>query len=246
MKTTRVDLSPFALGFVKLVRFPQIAAGPLLAAILAELLIGAFAGGSGALGASSLGLAGLIAQLINSFGYALAVICADAAWRRDRAPLDEAWNEASKKAGDILIAALGFQFCIWVAGLIASMLLGALVGGLGVQIAILLATYFLIYTIPAAAIGGIPGGASIQISIERARANPIETLAVVVAYWLLTTIAPSFLAEQLTALLIPLLREVAVTISSVILIAMYGLCYAYLAVVIAKVYAGISFGRRYF
>ncbi len=58
---------------------------------------------------------------------------------------------------------------------------------------------FLIWTIPAAAVGGIPGGAAIQVSIERVRAQPLPAiLATVVALALLGYVVPlagSWIAE---------------------------------------------------
>jgi len=245
MKTLRIDFTPYTKGLEKLVRFPQIAVGPVLAWVLVVVVVGAMSGGGDVFGGVGLGFAGLLGQMIQSYGFALAIIGADAAWRRDRAPIDEAWNDASKKAGDILIAALGFQFCIFIAGIIGGMF-GELFGGFAADLLKLLATYFLIYAIPAAAIGGIPGGASIQVSIDRTRANPLPTLAVVVAYWFLTAVAPPLLVGALNSLLIPVMGETAVAVSAIVDIGVFGVCNAYLAIVLAKVYSDISFGRAYF
>ena len=62
------------------------------------------------------------------------------------------------------MAAIGFSFILWAAALG-----GGLVGSVGALLLQAVAMFFFIYTLPAAAIGGVPGGAALQISLERAR-----------------------------------------------------------------------------
>ena len=73
--------------------------------------------------------------------------------------------------GGIVLAAIGFQFLVWVAGYI-----GAIFGSLAVVLAPLLtavAAFFLIYAIPAAAIGGMPGSLAISASVREGVASPL-------------------------------------------------------------------------
>ena len=65
-----------------------------------------------------------------------------------------------------LLAAIGFQFVVWAASYIGSFVAPALGLALGA-----VAAFFLIYTIPAAAIGGMPGSLAIGASIRGVRAN---------------------------------------------------------------------------
>jgi len=154
----QVDLLAYLRAFVLLARNPQIALAPLAAA-LAELLLEKLVPteGSGMIGALNGGLMGLIIQLVDFYALAVALIVAEAVWRRGRAPFDAAWEEARSKAGAILFAAIGFGFVLYVAGLV-----GGIAGGLGSIALTLVATFFFIYALPAAAIGGIPGSGALQ------------------------------------------------------------------------------------
>ena len=232
-----VDLVAYLRAFVLLVRHPQIALGPLLAAIVGVLLlmlIPADSGG-GFLASANSGLAGLFAQLISSFGLSVALIVADAAWRRGRAPFDVAWEESVRKAGDILIAALGFTFVIYVAGLV-----GSIIPLFGTIVLALVALFFFIYTLPAAAIGGIPGSAALQVSLERARGAVVPTLLVTALYVLTfyvapTVLSPLYFGTAFTSRVVPSLVDALVR----------AILSSYFALVLAKTYADISFGRRW-
>jgi hypothetical protein len=193
-----IDLGAYLRAFVLLARNPQIVLAPLLAAITSVLLQLVIPGGNGDfISSANSGIAGLISQLIGSFGLAVAMIVADAAWRHGRAPFDDAWDDARRKAGDILIAALGLNFVVYVAGLI-----GGFVGSAGTIVLSLVATYFFIYTLPAAAIGGVPGSAALQVSLERARTAIAPTLLVTLAYVLGTLLVPSLIFAALLPVLL--------------------------------------------
>jgi hypothetical protein len=236
-----VDLLAFLRAFALLARNPQIALAPLLVAIVQVLLFMLIPADSGAgfLATANSGLAGLFAQLLSSFGLAVALIVADAAWRRGRAPFDAAWEEAQRKAGDILIAALGFTFVIYVAQLVGSIipLFGAIVLGL-------VALFFFIYALPAAAIGGVPGGAALQISLERARGAVLPTLLVTALYILTFFVAPTLIQAVLTPFSFgPAFASRVVP--SLIDALVRAILSSYFALILAKTYADISFGRRW-
>jgi hypothetical protein len=224
-----------ALGL--LVRNPAIAVVPLLmglAGVVLTLVIGLAA--NGPLGGLTVSLGQFAALLMSLFGFGAATIMGDQAWRRGRTSFDEGWADARRKAGDILMAAFGFTFVLYIAQYV-----GAIFGALGLLL-IAAAVVFLIYTIPAAAIGGVPGGASLQVSIERARANPFPTIVVtivsLVAYFILgLAFSPLFrlLAGQLG-------EDIFSTVLGSIVQA---IAIAYIALVVGKTYTDVSLGSRY-
>jgi hypothetical protein len=235
-----VDLGAYARAFVLLARNPQIVLAPLLAALANVLLFMLMPSSSaGFIGSINTGLSGLIAQLITAFGMGVALIVADAAWRRGRAPFDEAWDEARRKAGDILIAALGFSFIIYVAALIGSFI------PFGSIVLALVALYFFIYTLPAAAIGGIPGGAALQVSLERARGAVLATLLITALYLFANFVAPTLILLALQPLYSVSPALATGVVSSLISAAITAVITAYVALVLAKTYADVTFTRRW-
>ncbi|MDP9017573.1 MAG: hypothetical protein M3N19_04570, partial [Candidatus Eremiobacteraeota bacterium] len=191
----KVDVSIYARGLSVLVRNPVIFIFPLVA-IVVKILLDFLSGPIfDPLGGRDFGIIGLLGNLIDGFAFALAIIAAETAWRNRRPTLSETWDEGRRKAGGILMATLGFFFMIYVAGM-----LGGYLGPLGLILSAA-AFYFLIYTIPAAAIGGIPGGAALQASIDRVKSNYLAAavLAVVsiVLYYYLVLILGVYLTEPL-------------------------------------------------
>jgi len=237
----KVDFGGYLRAFALLVRHPQIALAPFVAGVAEALLFRVLpsnGGGTEFLGSANSSIAGLAAQLIGYFGFAVALIVADAAWRRKRAPFDDAWDDARRKAGDIVMAAIGFGFVIYIAGLIGSFipLAGPLVLGL-------LALFFFIYTLPAAAIGGVPGGAALQISVERARAAPLPTAIVTAIYIFAILYVPGIVIGAVQPLLLsgnlPAPDIIAILVSA----AVQAVCSSYVALVLAKTYGDLSYGR---
>jgi hypothetical protein len=223
-----------------LARNPQIALAPLLAAVAEILLFKLMPadGASGLLGAANASLTSLFAQLIDGFGLAVALIVAETAWRRGRAPFDDAWDEARRKAGDILMATIGFGFVVYVAELV-----GGLLPGAGPPIMFLIATFFFVYTLPAAAIGGVPGGAALQISLERSRRAVLATGLVTLLYLFVRLVAPSLIVYAISPLALQIDSPSAGTILSLIATIPKALLAGYLALVLAKTYDDASYGR---
>lgn len=152
--------------------YPLIAAGIGLGLTYAEGPLFNPIGGAGD------PIIGFIIQVIYGYGFALAVIFADDAWRHGRGNLRGAWNQARSKAGSIIIAIIGFLFLIYVAGLI-----GNIFGPILSLALTVLAVWAFIYTIPAAAVGGIPGGAALSASLQAARRHPLATaILTIVSY----------------------------------------------------------------
>ena len=104
----KVDLLAYVRAIPLLIRNPQIALAPLLAALAEVLLYMIVPMDGGFFGQANQGLAQIVAQLIASFGLAVAIIAADDAWRRGRAPFDDAYEQARRRAGDLIVAAIGY------------------------------------------------------------------------------------------------------------------------------------------
>jgi hypothetical protein len=161
-----INLSIYGRGVLHLVRHPSVFAMPLLAALI-DMLVSYTSGVvTDPLGGFGIGIFQMIVQVLYLFAFGVAVIQASAIERGRRATFDDAWEEARPKAGGIILAAIGFQFVVWVAAYAGSFL-----GGYAQLALQVLAYIFLIFTIPAAAIGGLPGSLAISGSIRAVRAN---------------------------------------------------------------------------
>lgn len=227
-----VDLSLYAKALSVLARNPIIIVFPLLAAVCEIAL--AFLRGPlfDPLGGNDFGLFGLLFNLIDGFAFALAIIAAETAWRNSKPSFSSAWEEGKRKAGGILLATVGFFFMVFVAAMFGNYL-GALIG----TVLQVVALFFLIYTIPAAAIGAIPGGAALSASIERVRGNyaaaAVLTIVAILLYVLLVSIAGSYLALVFGAY------------TSYVMIVVKAVIIGYLACVFARQYDEVGFFRPY-
>lgn len=237
-----VNLTVYARSLGLLVRNPALIAGPLVMAI-AGVLVNQVLGepNGGALGMVSSGIGSLIDFLLLSFGFGVSLIIAEQAWRRGKTSFDAAWDEARRKAGDILIAALGFNFITYVAGYAGTLIGGGIIGLLLPAIAF----YFLIYTIPAAAIGGIPGGAALQVSIERVRASFLPTAIMCIVFLALLLYGGSYLGLLLGSLIFPAGLASATIIIALVNALVRAIVLGYIALVISNLYDQVSFGRRW-
>jgi hypothetical protein len=167
------------------------------------------------------------------------LIGAEAAWRRGRAPFDDTIEEGKRKLGDIALAAFGFTFLVTLGSALAG-ILG--IGILGLVLN-LLATYFFIYTIPAAAIGGVPGFGALEISLQRARSTPLATLVVTVVFIAAFTYVPVLVVEALTPVLLSNSFLAQGTVINILVAAIKAVVAAYVALVLAKAYDDASYGR---
>ncbi len=231
----RIDLSVYARALGVFARNPVVIVIPLLVAIIGVLVaqISGVSGG-GALGGLTNGITGFILLLLQLFGLGTAVIIGDAGWRRGTARFEDAWQDARRKGGDILFAAFGFTFVLSIAQYAATIL-----GSVGI-IVVALAVYGLIYTIAAAAIGGVPGGAAIGVSVERVRSAPITSAILTVVAILLLIYFGSFVGVYIDSWLFGLVGGttiVAALIDAVIRAIVTG----YLGIVMAKIYGDVSF-----
>jgi hypothetical protein len=225
----RLDFSVYLKAFAVFARNPTVIVLPLLAGVIGVLVAEFSDVASGGLIGS---LTTFLVLLIQLFALGVSIIIADGGWRRGTVSFDDAWQDARRKGRDILFAAFGFTFVLSIA-----QYAGTIVGsGIGIVL-LAIAMYALIYTIAASAIGGIPGGAAISVSIERVRSAPMAAALLTVVSLVLLFYVGNFIEAQLFGLLdvtSPLLGSVLGAVIQAILT-------AYIAVVMAKVYADVSF-----
>jgi hypothetical protein len=225
-----VDLAMYAQAVPLLLRHPSIFAMPLLAAVVEVLIAQVTPFFTDATGGAGNFLFAIIINLVYGFSFAVAVIAANNVWRRGRTTFDEAWEDARHKAGGILIATIGFYFLLYVA-----QYAGSLLGGLIVPIALqLIVAFFLIYTIPAAAIGGMPGNLAIGASIRAVRANWLGAAILAIAFVVLWVWLPGFVVNRF-ALGIGLIGY------ELVLAAIKAIVLGYLAFPFAKQYDDVAF-----
>jgi hypothetical protein len=224
----RLSLSPYGRAFAVFARNPTVVVVPLLAGVIGVLVdqISDLAG-AGLLA----GITSFLLLLLQLFALGVSIIIADTGWRRGTASFDDAWQDARSKSRDILFAAFGFTFVLSIAQYAST-----IVGSVGI-ILMALATYFLVYTIAAAAIGGIPGGAAIGVSIERVRGAPMTAAILTVVSLVLLFYVGTFVdvwifnATGIGSPLVAMLLGAAVR----------SILAGYVAIVMAKVYADVSF-----
>lgn len=229
---TRVlDLGMYVRAVPLLLRHPSILAVPLLAAVVDVLADQVTPLLTNALGGAGSGIFVMLVQLVYLWAFGVAIVQASNIWRSRRGSFDEAWDEARAKFGSIALAAVGFQFIVWAASYIGSFL-GAYVGlGLGA-----VAAFFLIYTMPAAAIGGMPGSLALSASIRGVRSNVAASIVLALVFfamwYVLVPICLPFALTRLTPLEWQLVMAAA-----------RALALAYLAFPFAKQYDDVAFTR---
>lgn len=199
-----VDLTVYYRAFMVYARNPVIALAPLAAEVISAFLIRL--GGIG-------GVGGLLISLIEGFAISVSLIVADFAWRYGQARFDQAWEEARRKTSEILMATLGLGFALFAARLV-----GGILGPLQ-DIVLAVAVGFLVYTLPATALGGIPGSGALQVSVERARGNPAVTIILTSVILVVYLISSNNILVRILAL-------------------------GYISIILAKVYSDVSYGRR--
>src|SRR5579875_2098050 len=183
-RSSPLDLSTYGRAIPLLVRNPELTVVPFLSGLIG-VAITRFLSPS----ADILGLGQLIQFLLDAFALAVSIILADMAWRYGRGSFDDAWTDARRKAGDILLSA----------------------------------------------IGGVPGGASLQVSIDRVRSAPTRAIVLTVVFLVLyfgTLLGPFYLGFYGTVALL-----VGAVLKAIVL--------GYIALVMAKTYTDGAFGSYY-
>ena len=221
------DLGIYVAAIPLLLRNPVIVVVPLLMTIVG-VLVGQLL--SGPLG----GFASLFEALLGMFGLGAACIMADQAWRRGRVSFEDGWSDARRRAGDIFMSALGVTLLLTVAGY-----LGAFLGPLALLV-IAAAAVFLIWAVPATAIGGIPGGASIQVSVDRVRSTPVPAVVAAVVSVLAIYLA-RLAAFNLTIVALPYAGASYFLAGALIEAVLQAIAISYVAFILAKTYADSAF-----
>jgi hypothetical protein len=236
-----VDLSPYVGAIPLLVRNPAIMVVPLLMSVIGVLFGQLFSPyGGGLLTEATGGIAALIAFLLDLFGLGAACVMADDAWRQGRVSFDSGWTEARRRGGDILMAAVGVSLLLSVGQYVSN-----LFGSVGIILMAVIA-FFLIFTIPAAAVGGIPGGAAIQVSIDRARSKPLAAGIATAATIVLVLIVPPQAALFLGMYIAPYAGGSELIVLALLKALIQAIMLGYVALVLTKTYSDLAFsGRRW-
>lgn len=231
MKRSReqIDFSVYLRGFGVFARNPTVTLLPLVAGVCGVLIAQISDLSGGGLLAS---LTSFVLLLIQLFALGVSIIIADQGWRRGTASFDDGWSEARRKGRDIIMAAFGFTFVLTIAQY-AGTIVGAQIG----LILLAVAAYFLIYVIAVAAIGGVPGGAAISVSIERVRSAPMASAILAVVTLVLMFVVSGYIFP-------PIIAGLGITsqlIADLIHVVIQAILTGYIAVVMAKVYSDVSF-----
>ncbi|HEY4440095.1 MAG TPA: hypothetical protein VGN14_06540 [Candidatus Elarobacter sp.] len=232
------DLGVYARAVALLVRNPSIIIIPLVMAV-AGLALGMVFGALGAGGGTTGGLVGFIARVLEFFGLGAACIIADDAWRHGRASFERGWSEAQRRGGDLLFAALGVAFVVSLASFV-----GVVLGAIVALVVEALALVFLIWTMPAAAVGGVPGGAAMNVSVERVRENPIPAVVAGIVTALLLLFVVPYVDDALLLAVAPYTGG-SVIVAELLGALVHAIFVGYIALFITKTYADAAFGRRY-
>lgn len=215
-----------------LVRNLGIVAAPLVAAAIGIGL--QYAGGPlfAPVGGAGSGILSYVAYVIQGFGFCIALICADSAWRFGRAGVGAAWRESQRKAGPMLIAVIGFFFLVYIAELIGS-IPGGVVGDYLSKALGVLAVWAFIYALPAASIGGVPGNGVFSASLSASRRHPIATailtIVSLVVWFGVAVYAPAAAGPYLGA---------GYDVARILLMA---LAQGYIALIVARQYSDLAF-----
>ncbi len=224
-----IDLTAYVRALPSLARHPSIFAMPLLAAVI-DMFVTYWSGTfTDPLGGFGSGLFAMIVQIIYLFAFGVAVIQANNIQRGFRTGFDDAWEEARGKAGSIIIAAVGFQFLVYIAAYI-----GSVIGNTVAIVLQLIAYFFLILTIPAAAIGGLPGSAAISGSFRAVRSNPLACVVLAVVFAALWVFLPNYISILLSG-------SVSDFVFRLVLALVHAVVLAYLAFPFSATYDNIAF-----
>jgi len=239
-KVAPIDFLSYVRAIGLLFKYPIIILAPF-AASLADIVVRMLLTPSeaGPLGSINGLLAQLLIALIDGFGLGVALISADTAWRGRKVSFEAAFDEARRKAPEIFLAAIGFNFVIAAAALV-----GGALGGFGSIALAAIAFFFFMYTLPAAAIGGVPGFAALQVSIDYVKANYLAALAL----FFVGSVVYFFVALILVSSYLPVLIsgfEGASYVAQILGALVHAIALSYIALVLAKTYSDVVFeGRR--
>jgi len=179
-------------------------------------------------GGAGSGIFQMLVQLVYLWAFGVTIVQASNIWRRRRGTFDEAWEEGRAKFGAIALAAIGFQFVVWAASYIGSFL-----GAFGLALGAV-AALFMIYAIPSASIGGMPGAMALSASIRGVRSQPLGSIVLALVFFAVWYVA--------VPLALPyLLVHLSATVWSLVTAAARAIALGYLAFPFAKQYDEVAF-----
>ena len=224
----RIDLTMYLQAIPLLMRHPSIFVMPLLAAVVELLLTQVSYAFTDSLGGGGSGIFQMLIQLVYLWAFGVTIVQASNIWRRRRGTFDEAWEEGRAKFGAIALAAIGFQFVVWAASYIGSFL-----GAFGLALGAV-AALFMIYAIPSASIGGMPGAMALSASIHGVRSQPLGSIVLALVFFAVWYVA--------VPLALPyLLVHLSATVWSLVTAAARAIALGYLAFPFAKQYDEVAF-----
>ena len=188
----RVNFAIYGQALVHLVRHPSVMVVPLLAAV-ADAVVSYWGNlFTDPLGGGGTGIISMVLQILYLFAFGAAIVQANNIARGYHGGFDASWEETRGKIGGILLAAIGFQFVLWAAAFV-----GGLLGPYAQMALQLVAAFFLILTMPAAAIGGLPGSLALSGSIRAVRANWAPCILLAIAFVALWYVVPSIVYNNI-------------------------------------------------
>ena len=228
-----VDVAAYARAVPRLLTNPSILIAPIGGAVVALLFEFLGQTMTDPIGGIGSGIYQMLATIAFLVAFGIAIIQASHIWRGRRGSFQDAWQEGRAKLGSLLMAAIGFVF-VWSAAGYVGVIFGNSIGIL-LQLA---AVFFTIYTIAAAAIGGLPGAAALSGSIRCVKANPLAAGILTVVSIALWIVLPGYLllwiAEYLPAYVTPIGIDVLHVVLEAIIL-------AYLAFPFAKQYDDVAY-----
>jgi hypothetical protein len=232
-KLGSVDIAMYFRAFPMLFRHLSILAVPLLAAVIDVLFDRLQTLFTDPLGGGGAGIFAMLSQLVYLWAFGVAIVQASNVWRGRRGSFDDAWEEARSKFGGIVLAAIGFQFVVWAASYVGSFISDILGLALGA-----IAAFFLIYTIPAAAIGGMPGSLALAASFRAVRESVLGSIVLAVVFFVVYYIAVPYALPFALVHVSPLAGQLVMAL-------VRALALGYLAFPFAKQYDDVAFSRRW-
>jgi hypothetical protein len=229
-----IDFAAYFSAIGLLLRNPAIVLGPLAAAMCTAFITTVLPGQTGGVAAAlGGGLWSLIFFLIDCFGLGVALIAADSAWRHGKVVFDDALDQAKARAGGLLMAAVGLNFIMWLALQFGSFLSPAL----GIA-GFLAALFFFIYALPAAAIGGVSGVESLQVSLDRVKTN---YAAAALVYVVSASLVAAMLLGLHSVLTYTALGGWPSSVQTIVLAIAEAIVSSYIALILAKTYSDVTF-----
>lgn len=234
MRIDRPNLGIYLRAVPLLLSHPSILIAPVVATIAAVLLEMFGQWLTDPIGGVGADLYGFLGRILVLMSLGVAIVHARDILHGYAGTFDDAWSEARRKLGGLFVSAFGFTFFV---DTVARIIGGALAGlspytWVLLPATVLLVIYLCIYMMPAAAIGGAPGVASLERSYRLALRYPLPAMVLTAAWWLLTYYVPTLLGGLYAYIPAGLTQFAAALIGAILV--------AYLAFALAAQYEDVA------